>query len=165
MTCPYLSGQTKPCPVVSGNVDVENSVLANLERLIAAEEVLKKGQQCQQNGNAAMALMYYAKVRQLVPGSSLDEMAAHALATVQSTPKTPVKVIVTVTVDCGAERLHEEAVKRAQARAAALSRESQRELEIRKKLEETVSINFRRHAIGKGTGGSEHVQRFQPVHR
>jgi hypothetical protein len=148
-SCPYLSGQTKPCPVVTENVDLENSVLANLNRLVAAEEMYQKGQQFQQAGNVKAARACYDAVRHLCPGSNLDKMAEQASATLQTTaPKAQPKVVTAVVVVCGAERLHAEAVKKAEARAAALSEGRKREREIEEKLKQPVAVNLADEPLG-----------------
>ena len=148
-SCPYLNGQTKPCPVVTEDVDLENSVLANLNRLVAAEEMYQKGQQFQQAGNVKAARDCYDAVRHLCPGSNLDKMAEQASASLQTTaPKAQPKVVTAVVVVCGAERLHAEAVKKAEARAAALSEGCKREREIAQKLQTPVSMTFSDEPLG-----------------
>lgn len=79
-TCPYLQQQAaKQRAVRSAEIEMGRDVMENLERLKAAEKLLKRAEELKEEGRYAEGVPYCCHARDLCPGSCCAERAAEML--------------------------------------------------------------------------------------
>lgn len=83
-TCPYLQKQQQEMMHCDPDEVFKESVLDNIDKLIKAQKAFKKAERLRREGDLDRASYWYAKVKEICPGSRYDMLATERLGEVST---------------------------------------------------------------------------------